>query len=137
MYSISIYKYVFVCVFICLFIHTLGCLLVGRLDFVFLEHYLKSIKWPDESPLHDPGVSLLEIMLDLCISFQVGPSTNAALNKLRLPGVIQGVPVLPPKSPAKYVLLSRTACASLPPDTLTASAHTFLLTFDFLYPHGS
>ena len=112
----------------------LGCLLVVCQAFGYwirlVQHCFSSLKWPDEVPPHDPGVSLLEIMLDLCISYQVRPPINAALNKLRLPGV----PVLPPKSPAKYVLLSRMACACLPPDTLTASAHTFLLTCDFLYP---
>ena len=93
-------------------------------------HYFGQLKWPDEVPPTDSGISLLEIMLDLCISFQVRPPINAALSKLRLPEV----PVLPPKSPAKYVLLSRASCLTLPLDTLTASVHTFLLTFDFLYP---
>ena len=95
-----------------------------------VRQYFGLLRWPDEIPPNDAGISLLEIMLYLCISFQVRPPITAAVSKLRLPEV----PVLPPKSPAKYVLLSRAACSTLPPDILTASAHTSLLTFDFLYP---
>ena len=87
---------------------------------ILVQHYFHLLKWPDEISSDDPGISLLEIMLDLCISFHVRPPLKAALNKLRL----LEVPVLPQKSPAKYVLLSRTACTTLSPDTLTASAHT-------------
>ena len=46
---------------------------------------------------HDPGISLLEILLDLCISYLIRPPINAAATKLRIPGV----PVLLPMFPAK------------------------------------
>ena len=54
-------------------------------------HYFGQLKWPDEVPAADSGISLLEIMLDFCISFRVRPPINAPLSKLRLPEV----PVLP------------------------------------------
>ena len=47
-----------------------------------VRHYFGQLKWPDEIPPSDAGVSLLEIMLDSCISFQVRPPINAALSKL-------------------------------------------------------
>ena len=93
------------------------------------EHYFASLKWPKEANPSDVGISLMEMMLDLLISFQVRIPINVAAQKLHLPGI----PVLPPKSPAKYVLLSRSQGRSLPQDVLTNSVHTFLRTFDFLY----
>ena len=54
---------------------------------------------------------------------------NIAANHILLPGI----PVLPPKSPAQYVLPSRSQARSLPPDILTNTVLTFIRTFDFLY----
>ena len=96
---------------------------------LLLQHYFTLLVWPQGEWEHDPGISLLEIMLDFCITFQTRLPINVAANRLRSPGI----PVLPPKSPAKYVLLTRKLARTLPPDTFKSSVHTFLRAFDFLY----
>ena len=97
---------------------------------LLLQHYFTLLEWPVGERKQDPGISLLEIMLDFCITFQTRLPINVAANRLRIPGI----PVLPPKSPAKYVLLSRALARTLPPDTFKSATHTFLRAFDFLYP---
>ena len=97
---------------------------------LLLQHYFTLLEWPVEARQQDPGISLLEIMLDFCITFQTRLPINVAVNRLRIPGI----PVLPPKSPAKYVLLSRSLARTLPPDTFKSATHTILRAFDFLYP---
>ena len=78
---------------------------------LLLQHYFTLLVWPQGGWEHDPGISLLEIMLDFCITFQTRLPINVAANRLRSPGI----PVLPPKSPAKYVLLTRKPARTLPP----------------------
>ena len=66
--------------------------------FLFLlQHYFTLLKWPQGEREHDPGISLLEIMLDFCITFQARLPINVAINRLRSPGI----PALPPKSPRR------------------------------------
>ena len=93
------------------------------------QHYFAQLRWPQDAAQNETGVSLMELMLDLLIAFQVRIPVNIAANHIRLPGV----PVLPPTSLARYVLPSRSPGKSLPPDILTNSVHTSTRTFDFLY----
>ena len=118
-----------------------GCLLVVFEETNFLDptwhkenlllrqHYFTLLKWPQREWDPDPRVSLLEIMLDFCIIFQQRLPINIAENRLRS----HGIPVLPPKSPAKYVPLSRTLARTLARDTFKGSTHTFRRVFDSLY----
>ena len=93
-----------------------------------VQHYFSLLKWPDLEQPSAP-VALVEIMLDLCISFQVRVPVNLQVTKLQGPGV----PVVMPKTPAKYFLPTRKMALVLPPESLKQTSHTFLRTFDFLH----
>ena len=107
-----------------------SCYTTWDSNFLLLpQHYFTLLEWPEGEWVQDAGISLLEIMLDFCITFQNRLPINVAANRLQSTGIA----VLPPKSPAKYVLLSRALARTLPPDTFKSSMHTFLRAFDFLY----
>ena len=72
-------------------------------------------------------MALMEIILDLCVTFQVRVPVNLHVTKLQGPDV----PVVMPKSPAKYFLPTRKMGMVLPPESLKQTSHTFLR-FDFL-----
>ena len=73
-------------------------------------------------------ISLVEIMLDLCMTFQVRVPVNLQVTKLSGPDV----PALAPKNPAKYYLPARKMGKLLPPENPKQTSHTFLRTFDYL-----
>ena len=92
-----------------------------------VQHYFTLLRWPN---LEKPSVpmALMEIMLDLCVTFQVRVPVNLQVTKLQGPDV----PVVMPKTPAKYFLPTRKMGLVLPPESLKQTSHTFLRTFDFL-----
>ena len=95
---------------------------------LLVQHYFALLQWPSVDQRLPVPISLVEIMLDLCLTFQVRVPVNLMTTQLKGPGV----PVLPPKSPAKYFLPTRQMGAVLPPECLKQSSHTFLRTFDSL-----
>ena len=50
------------------------------------QHYFAQLKWPQSEPQNETGVSLMELMLDLLIAFQVRIPVNISANHIRLPG---------------------------------------------------
>ena len=93
-----------------------------------VQHYFTLFKWSSLEQRNPAPISLVEIMLDLCLIFQVLVSVNLQVTKLSGPDV----PVLAPKDPAKYYLPTRKMGMVLPPECLKQTSHTFLLTFDYL-----
>ena len=92
-----------------------------------VQHYFSLLRWPDQEKPSVP-MALVEIMLDPCVTFQVGVPVNLHVTKLQGPDV----PVVMPKTPAKYFLPTRKMALVLPPESLKQTSHTFLRTFDFL-----
>ena len=93
-----------------------------------VQHYFTLLQWPSVDQVSPVSISLVEIVLHLCLTFQVRVPVNLMTTQLKGPGV----PVLPPKSPAKYFLPTRQMGAVLPPECLKQTSHTFLRTFDYL-----
>ena len=97
-------------------------------------HYFNELRWPSEDSA-DPGkVSLLELMLDLFITFQ----TSGPLNVRTLGRKFQqDVPIKARSSKyAYYYLPTPSQSRGLPGQLLTHASHTFLRSFDFLFDRG-
>ena len=82
-----------------------------------VQHYFTLLCWPS---LEKPSVpvALMEIMLDLCVTFQVPVPVNLYVTKFQGPDV----PVVRPKTPAKYFMPT--------PESHKQTSHRFLRTFD-------
>ena len=93
-----------------------------------VQHYFSLLQWPGLEQRNPTPTSVVEIMLNLCLTFQVRVPVNLQVTKLSGPDV----PVLAPKDPAKYYLPTRKMGMLLPPDNLKQKSHTFLRTFDYL-----
>ena len=93
-----------------------------------VQHYFALLQWPSVDQVSPVSISLVEIMLDFCLTFQVRVPVDLRTTQLKGPGV----PILPPKSPAKYFLPNRQMGAVLPPECLKQTSHTSLRTFDYL-----
>ena len=98
-------------------------------------HYINQLRWPsNECP--SPGkVSLIELMLDLFITYQ----TLGPLNVRTMGGkFLQDVPKHAQKSKlAYYFLPSPSQAKQLPNPLLVHCSSTFLRTFDFLSQAGA
>ena len=102
---------------------------------ILLCHYFNELRWPPDDHPHPGKVSLLELVLDLFISFQTpGPLNVRTLGNRFL----QDVPDHARKSKyAYYYLPTPSQSQGLPGQLLTHASHTCLRSFDFLYSIGA
>ena len=102
---------------------------------ILVCHYFNELRWPPDNHPHPSKISLLELMLDLFISFQTpGPLNVRTLGNQFL----QDVPGHARKSKyAYYYLPTPSQSQGLPGQLLTHASHTFLRIFDFLYSVGA
>ena len=91
---------------------------------ILLCHYFNELRWPPDNHPHPGKISLLELMLDLFISFQTpGPLNVRTLGNQFL----QDVPGHARKSKyAYYYLPTPSQSQGLPGQLLTHASHTFL-----------
>ena len=97
-------------------------------------HYFSCLTWPDPAnpPSHpnvSQGVSFVELMMDLCITFQVRVPINLAVYKNQR---FINAPKIPRNSAAVYHLPTRSDGQLLPPEVITQTSLTFIRCFDFL-----
>ena len=94
-------------------------------------HYFSLLQWPTPEPMDPRPCSMLELMLDCLIAFQIRPPVNMRLFSKRhtLP-----VGVDTPSHETQYVMFSRHEASLFPPTMLTDASYIWLRTFDFLQP---
>ena len=98
-------------------------------------HYFSLLRWPDpdQVPQVTPiPTSLLELMLDCFISFQILPPVNLRLQKQRQTAL---QPVDWNKYHTQYFLFSRAENSFFPKPYLTDGSYIWIRTLDFLKPH--
>ena len=96
-----------------------------------VKEYFSLLTWPplDQSP-PGPMVSLLELMLDCLILFQILPPTNLRVcAKRRLP-----CPVKFSTNGYTYTMLTREDQSCMAAASITEASGTWLRTFDYLQP---
>ena len=96
-----------------------------------VAYYFSLLKWPEPEPMVSRPISMLELMLDCLIAFQIKPPVNMRLFTKRqaLPA---GVDVS--QYDTQYVLFPRHEADLFPPVMLTDASYIWLRTFDFLHP---
>ena len=87
-------------------------------------------QWPGLEQRNPTPISLVEIVSDLCLTFQTRLQVHLQVTKVSGPDV----PVLAAIDPAKYYLPTRKMGKLLPAENLKQTSHTFLRTFDYLQP---
>ena len=93
-------------------------------------HYFSKLSWPDPQERQPGCISLLEIMLDLFISFQTCGPVNIRGNKTRVKVALP--PDVPPGKMSYYYLPDRNEQKQLPNLLITQASHTWLLTLKYL-----
>ena len=96
-----------------------------------VAYFFSLLKWPEPEPMVSRPISMLELMLDCLIAFQIKPPVNMRLFTKRqaLPA---GVDVS--QYDTQYGLFSRHEADLFPPVMLTDASYIWLRTFDFLHP---
>ena len=92
-------------------------------------HYFSLLKWAPICPLN-VGMSCIEVLLDLLITFQIRPPLNA--RKLKKQG--QGITLTWNTEECEYYLPSRAEASLLPPPLLTECSFIWLKTLAYLEP---
>ena len=93
--------------------------------------YFAELRWRHDPSNPHSRTSLLELMLDLMVTFQ----TYLPLNLKQYKGRFQGAPTLRWNAKAEYWLPSPTEQAKLPKRLLSDWSHTFLAFFDLASKH--
>ena len=96
-----------------------------------VAHYFALLKWPSPEPTNPHPISMLELMLDRFIAFQLQPPVNMRLF-LRRQTIPAGVDVS--QHHTQYVLFPRHEASLFPPTMLTDASYIWLRTFDLLQP---
>ena len=96
-----------------------------------VTHYFSLLKWPRPEPVAPRPISMLELMLDCLIAFQLRPPVHMRLFSRRqtLPA---GVDIS--QYETQYVLFPRHEASLFPPTMLTDASYIWLRTFDYLQP---
>ena len=94
-----------------------------------VAHYFSLLKWPETEPVHRKPMSMIEMMLDCFLAFQILPPVN-----LRLLKRDHKVPTATDVNQfdTQYVLFSRKEAALFPTPTLRDASYIWLWTFDYL-----
>ena len=96
-----------------------------------VAHDFSILRWPDPEPVNARPVTLLELMLDSLIAFQIRPPVNMRLFNRRHtlpPGVDTS------SYTTQYVLFPRRESELFPQIMLTDASYIWIRTFDFLQP---
>ena len=89
------------------------------------------LKWPETEPANPRPMSMIEMMLDCFLAFQILPPVSLRLLK-RDHKVPTATDVS--KFDTQYVLFSRKEAALFPTPTLQDASYIWLRTFDYLQP---
>ena len=96
-----------------------------------VAHYFSLLKWPQPEPADARPMSMMEMMLDCFLAFQILPTVNLRLLK-RDHQVPQGKDLS--EFETRYVLFPRREADLFPTPTLRDASYIWLRTYDFLQP---